>query len=120
MSAIATGPAEIAVRGPSMCHVFASIDRDDYEGVPRSLRLGGHVTSIRLESIFWEILDEIAAAQAMSTPRFISRLYDEVLETYGGVVNFTSLLRIACLRYTQNRERTVTACARESAAVERV
>jgi predicted DNA-binding ribbon-helix-helix protein len=103
-----------------MCHIFASIERDDYEGVSRSLRLGGHVTSIRLEKIFWDILDELARAQDMTTPRFISTLYDEVLEAYGDVVNFTSLLRIACLRYAQDRERTIAACAKDVAALERI
>lgn len=102
-----------------MCHIFASIDEGDYEGVSRSLRLGGHVTSIRLEKIFWDILDEIARAQGMSTPRFISTLYDEVLASYGQVVNFTSLLRIACLRYAQDKERTLLACAAETAVAGR-
>src|SRR5437868_5795630 len=68
-----------------MCQVFASQDAAIYETVTRSVRLNGFSTSIRLEALFWSILDQIAAAEGMSTPRFISTLYDEVLELRGSV-----------------------------------
>lgn len=45
-----------------MRQVFAGQDRKGYQPVTRSIRLGGHSTSIRLENAYWEILDEIAAA----------------------------------------------------------
>lgn len=80
-----------------MCHVYASVPPTAYEPVTRSVRLHGHVTSIRLEARFWEILDNLAASQQMSTPRFATTLYDEVLELRGEVGNFTSLLRVVCI-----------------------
>jgi predicted DNA-binding ribbon-helix-helix protein len=82
-----------------MCRVFASQSPQAYELITRSVRLNGYSTSIRLEAYFWSVLDEIAARQKMSTPRFISTLYDEVLELRGEVGNFTSLLRVTCALY---------------------
>jgi len=86
-----------------MCRVFASQDPDIYKVVTRSVRLNGYCTSIRLESLFWSILDEIAASQGLSTPRFISTLYDEVMELRGEVGNFTSLLRVTCAGFVSGQ-----------------
>ena len=80
-----------------MCQVFAGQDPVRYTSTTRRLRLNGQSTSIRLETAFWDILDQIAEADGVSTPAFISRLHSEVLETRGEPVNFTSLLRTACL-----------------------
>ena len=82
-----------------MCQIFAGQEPAGYAYISRSIRLGGHATSIRLEATFWEILDEVAEAQDMTTPRFISTIYDEVLEQHGSIANFTSLLRVACVLY---------------------
>lgn len=65
----------------------------------RSVRLGAHATSIRLEAPFWAILDEIAAAQGVSLGRFLTVLHDQVLDMRGPTHNFTSLLRCACLTH---------------------
>lgn len=86
-----------------MCQVFAGQDPAIYRVVTRSVRLNGYCTSIRLEAMFWTILDEIAVSQGMSTPRFISTLYDEVLELRGEVGNFASLLRVTCTGYMRGR-----------------
>ncbi len=80
-----------------MCQVFAGQDPARYTSTTRRLRLNGQSTSIRLENAFWDILDQIAKADGVSTPAFISRLHSEVLEARGEPVNFTSLLRTACL-----------------------
>lgn len=80
-----------------MCEVFAGQDPIRYTSTTRRLRLNGQSTSIRLENAFWDILDQIAKADQVSTPVFISKLHSEVLETRGEPVNFTSLLRTACL-----------------------
>ena len=88
-----------------MCQIFAGQDPENYATVTRSLRLNGQSTSIRLESAFWNTLDEIAAAEHLSTAQFISKLHSEVLELHGEAGNFTSLLRCTCLIH---RERTGT------------
>ncbi|WP_417670787.1 ribbon-helix-helix domain-containing protein [Roseibium sp.] len=80
-----------------MCQIFAGQDPADYEPETRRMRLNGLSTSIRLERAFWQIVDEIAASEGLSTPGFVSRLHSEVLELRGEARNFTSLLRCACL-----------------------
>lgn len=82
-----------------MCNIFAGQDPASYAYKTRSVRLAGYVTSIRLEAQFWAILDDIAAHQGLSTPRFLSKLYDEAMEIHGEVGNFASLLRNACVIY---------------------
>lgn len=79
-----------------MCHVYASTDPARYECTTRSLRLQGSVTSVRLENEFWEILDDLALRQQLSTGQFISELYGEVMQTKGTVPNLASMLRVAC------------------------
>jgi predicted DNA-binding ribbon-helix-helix protein len=80
-----------------MCQLFAGQELESYEYETRSLRLNGQSTSIRLERAFWNVLTNIAEAEELSTPRFISRLHSDVLELHGEARNFTSLLRCACL-----------------------
>ncbi len=80
-----------------MCHLFASQSPDSYAFETRSIRLNGQSTSLRLEKVFWGILEEIAADQGMSVPRFISTLHQEILLLRGEVPNFTSHLRCVCL-----------------------
>ena len=87
-----------------MCHVFSGQEPDRYACQTRRLRLNGQSTSIRLENAFWDILDEIAARDGMSTPSFISALHREVLEANGEPSNFTSLLRCACLKFMEIRD----------------
>ncbi len=84
-----------------MCHVFGGQEPGRYATTNRRLRLNGQSTSIRLENAFWDILDEIAARDGMSTPCFISTLHAEVLELRGEPSNFTSLLRCACLKFME-------------------
>jgi predicted DNA-binding ribbon-helix-helix protein len=82
-----------------MCQLFAHQPQRDYESQTRSLRIGGHGTSIRLEMSFWNTLEEIAATQNMSLAKFLTTLHDEVLDHHGEVRNFASLLRCSCLIY---------------------
>ncbi len=80
-----------------MCQIFAGQDPERYGSITRRLRLNGQSTSIRLEQSFWDIIDNIAENEGVSTPAFISTLHSEVLELRGEAPNFTSLLRCACL-----------------------
>ncbi len=80
-----------------MCHLFASEAPESYAFETRSIRINGQSTSIRLERIFWGILEQIAAGEGMTVPRFISTLHSEVLLVWGEVANFTSHLRCICL-----------------------
>jgi predicted DNA-binding ribbon-helix-helix protein len=80
-----------------MCHLFASHCPESYAFETRSIRLNGQSTSLRLEKVFWGILEEIAADEGMSVPRFISTLHQEILLLRGEVPNFTSHLRCICV-----------------------
>ncbi|HSI41219.1 MAG TPA: ribbon-helix-helix domain-containing protein [Xanthobacteraceae bacterium] len=82
-----------------MCHMFAGQAPERYECQTRSVRIGGHSTSIRLEAAFWSILEDVAADQGMSLGKFVTKLHDEVLNLHGEVKNFASLLRCSCLIY---------------------
>ena len=84
-----------------MCEVFAGQPRESYEPITRNLRLNGQSTSIRLERSFWEILDSMAEDEGFSTPLFLSTLHSEVIEIHGEALNFTSLLRCACIKKIQ-------------------
>ena len=99
-----------------MCQIFAGQPRSGYRQVTRSIRLHGRSTSVRLEAKFWEIVDEIAAAQGMTTARFLVRIHDEVEEIHGEVGNFASLLRCACLLYLQGPTSTIDAARSELTA----
>lgn len=82
-----------------MCKIFSSLAVEQYGFQTRSVRLGGHVTSIRLEAMFWGVLEEIAARDGQSVGRFLSTLHDEVLAIEINSQNFASLLRCACLAF---------------------
>ena len=84
-----------------MCQIFAGQDPDRYASTTRRLRLNGQSTSIRLENAYWQVIDQIAKKDEMTTPIFISKLHSEVLELRGEPVNFTSLLRCACLKFME-------------------
>ena len=98
-----------------MCQIFAGQPPESYRQVTRSFRLHGHATSVRLEAKFWEMVDDMAAAQDMSTPQFLARIHDEVEQTQGKVRNFASLLRCACLVYLQQPQQTLAAARAELA-----
>jgi predicted DNA-binding ribbon-helix-helix protein len=83
----------------TMCQIFVRANPQSYEATTRSIRLHGVVTSVRLENLFWDTLEEIGARDQMSVPQLLSKLYDELLEHRGDIPNFTSFLRVCGLRY---------------------
>jgi predicted DNA-binding ribbon-helix-helix protein len=85
--------------GVLMCDIFVKADPALYQAKARSLRLHGVVTSIRLEQLFWQVLQEVAERDGMSTNQLITKLHDELLAYRGEIENFSSFLRVCCLRY---------------------
>ena len=100
-----------------MCHLFAHQPQRDYESQTRSLRIGGHCTSIRLEMSFWDTLEEIAAKEEMSLAKFLTTLHNEVLDDHGEFNNFASLLRCSCLIYRSRSPTVVTEFRGNAAAI---
>ena len=82
-----------------MCQLFIKADPNLWEKRLRSVRLHGFSTSVRLENIYWRLLEEIAARDGLSVAEILARLYEELLETHGAVENFASFLRVCCARY---------------------
>lgn len=94
-----------------MCELYVKADPILYESRSRSLRIGGVVTTLRLENQFWDILAEIAASDGMTTNQLISKLYDEVMDYRGEVVNFASFLRVSCMRFLRQPAHSVAPSA---------
>ncbi|QUS54815.1 ribbon-helix-helix domain-containing protein [Pseudovibrio brasiliensis] len=82
-----------------MCELFIKADSDLWESTTRSLRIDRMVTSVRLETYFWTILEEIAKRDDMSVGQLLTRLHNESIEAGHDLGNFTSFLRVCCLRY---------------------
>jgi predicted DNA-binding ribbon-helix-helix protein len=82
-----------------MCRIFIGADPALYRAQTRSLRLHRVSTSIRLEAMFWQVLEEIGARDGMTVNQLIAKLYDELAETGADLSNFASFLRVCCARY---------------------
>lgn len=82
-----------------MCQIFVRANPQSYEATTRSIRLHGVVTSVRLENLFWDTLEEIGTRDGMTVPQLLSKLYDELLAHRGDIPNFSSFLRVCGLRY---------------------
>ena len=82
-----------------MCGLFINADPSLWTSTTRSMRIDGVVTSIRMETFFWNVLQEIASRDELSVSQLISKLYLESLDADHDVGNFTSFLRVCCGRY---------------------
>ncbi len=57
------------------------------------------LTTIRLENLFWDVLAEIASCEDKTTNQMIAALHEELFVKREDSPNFTSFLRVCCLRY---------------------
>ena len=81
--------------------VVAKAGPGPFRRVSRSLRIGGHATSIQLEAAFWQAIDAMAEREGLTTPKLLAALHAETAEHQGDVSNFASTLRTICLLYHQ-------------------
>ncbi|WP_233270900.1 MULTISPECIES: ribbon-helix-helix domain-containing protein [Pseudomonas] len=72
----------------------------------RSVRLNGFATCLRLEQVYWKILDRIASANGCSVNAILSHVDREVHLRHGGVKNFSGLIRVVCVVHLLQREGT--------------
>ncbi len=86
-----------------MCRVFIGADPQLWESQTRSIRMDGMVTSVRLEAMFWSVLEEIAARDDMNVPQLLHQLYNESIDEGHDLGNFTSFLRVCCMRFIDLR-----------------
>ncbi|WP_082837162.1 ribbon-helix-helix domain-containing protein [Labrenzia sp. OB1] len=82
-----------------MCKLFIDADSGLWESATKSLRIDGMVTSVRLETFFWKVLEEIAGRDGMNVVQLITRLHHESIDAGLDLGNFTSFLRVCCGRY---------------------
>ena len=83
-----------------MCGIYINADPILYESRTRAIRVHGVVTTVRLENLFWDTLQEIASREGLTTSEFVVKLYDELLTLRGEApMNFASFLRVCCARY---------------------
>ena len=82
-----------------MCSVYVNADPIQYEARTRSIRINNVLTTIRLENLFWDVLAEIAGRETKTTNQMIAALHDELFIQREDMPNFTSFLRVCCLRY---------------------
>ncbi|WP_067869088.1 ribbon-helix-helix domain-containing protein [Neptuniibacter marinus] len=82
-----------------MCKLFINANPELWKSSTRSLRIDGMVTSVRLENYFWSTLENIAQRDQMNIPQMLTRLYHESIDAGHDLGNFTSFLRVCCMRY---------------------
>ncbi len=63
---------------------------------PKSIRLDGLSTCVRLERIYWSILKCMAQSNGTTVNVLLSSLDRDVQLKLGGVKNFSSLIRVVC------------------------
>jgi predicted DNA-binding ribbon-helix-helix protein len=86
-----------------MCEFFVKADPILYESRTRTVRIHGVLTSIRLENLVWDTLAEMAHDENCTTNALIAQFHDEILLHRGDVANFSSFLRVTCLRYLRRK-----------------
>ena len=67
--------------------------------VSRSVRLNGFSTCLRLEAVYWRILERIAEVNRCSVSAVLSYVDREVHLRQGGVRNFSGLIRVICVAW---------------------
>jgi len=82
-----------------MCQLFIDADPALWASHTRSFRMDGMVTSVRLEELFWRALETIGERDDLTVPQLLLRLYNESLDAGHDIGNFTSFLRVCCLRF---------------------
>jgi predicted DNA-binding ribbon-helix-helix protein len=83
---------------PSVSFV-ESFDMDLALPQSRSVRLNGLATCLRLEGVYWNILSEIASCNSCSINAVLSHVDREIHLRYGGVKNFSGLIRVVCVTH---------------------
>lgn len=79
----------------------ADFDMLQTQPVSRSVRLNGFSTCLRLEAVYWGILERIAAANQCSVSAVLSYVDRELHLRQGGVSNFSGLIRVICVAWLQ-------------------
>jgi predicted DNA-binding ribbon-helix-helix protein len=63
----------------------------------RSVRLNGFATCLRLEQVYWNVLEGMAGLHQCTVNSLLSYIDREVCLRHGSVRNFTGLVRVICV-----------------------
>jgi predicted DNA-binding ribbon-helix-helix protein len=103
-----------------MCEFFVKADPILYESRSRTVRIHGVLTSIRVENFVWDTLASLAAEEGLTTNALIAQFHDEILRFRGDVLNFSSFLRVTCMRYLRRKCDALEEAAQALVSVEPV
>ncbi|OIP81995.1 MAG: hypothetical protein AUK37_09865 [Rhodobacterales bacterium CG2_30_65_12] len=81
-------------------HMFNACSLDQVnEFIPerRGFRIHGHSTTIRLERVFWTVLEDMAERTGVPLPHLVGRIHDQCL--VANDKNIASCLRVICMKY---------------------
>ncbi len=83
-----------------LAHMFSACSTDQIsEFIPqkRGFRIQGHSTTIRLETAFWAVLEEMARDMDKDLPEMIELIQEGC--PVANDKNLSSCLRVICLKY---------------------
>lgn len=63
----------------------------------RSVRVNGLATCLRLEEIYWSIIEDLAREESLTVGKLISRWAMEMDLSHEPVWNFTGYVRVICV-----------------------
>lgn len=81
-------------------HMFnaCSVDQaEEFMPEKRGFRIHGHSTTIRLERVFWTVLEDMSAKMKLTLPQLVERIHDQCL--VANDKNISSCLRVICMKY---------------------
>ncbi|MDR8402035.1 MULTISPECIES: ribbon-helix-helix domain-containing protein [Paraburkholderia] len=73
----------------------------------RSVRINGLATCLRLEEVYWRIIEEIARQESVTVGKLISRWALEIDLTQEAICNFTGFVRIICVTQLLDRKHPI-------------
>ncbi|MFT5504416.1 MAG: putative DNA-binding ribbon-helix-helix protein [Gammaproteobacteria bacterium] len=81
-------------------HIFHACTTDqikEFSPEKRGIRIHGHSTTLRLETAFWSVLEEMARNEKLSLGELVQKIHDTCL--VANDKNLASCLRVICLKY---------------------
>lgn len=93
-----TGPMSPLARLFNMCDPEQA--KEFYTPERRSIRIHGHSTTIRLESAFWDVLEDLADKEQTTVAGVIILIHDRC--QFSEFSNLASCLRVVCLKYIED------------------
>lgn len=81
-------------------HMFKSCTIDqanEFFPEKRGFRIHGHSTTIRLERVFWTVLEDMSDRMGITLPQLVGQIHDQCL--VANDKNISSCLRVICMKY---------------------